>query len=313
MTAQPTIPETLAENAFVVGASGVRVRVYRMHAGRDRRQVLILGHCNGFAAGAYLPLLERLTADADVFAFDQRGHGGADAPDPADPASFSPDSLAGDVAAVIDAVSALRPDARLHYFGHSLSAAAMLRLAIMRPADYTALPLRAVALMEPPVFPDEHHPLFELCTARTIDLVARTRRRRTRWPDTATFMSGLRRYPVFAAFAPGMLEAVAAATLRTTPDGVALICDPAAEAAIFTTWGQPILFPHLARIPATHRLHLIGADPDAPDPDWVSMMMASVAERLPQAHFDVIPNHGHLWPFEAPEAVQQWISTTLLV
>lgn len=312
MNRPPSIPAARAQDSFVVGSAGVRLRVYRMHAGGDHRQVLVVGHCNGFAAGAYLPLLEQLAAVADVFSFDQRGHGGADAPDPAAASAFAPDSLAGDVRAVIHAVGALRPDARLHYFGHSLSAAAMLRLAIAHPADYAALPLRAVALMEPPIFPDASHPLFDLCTTRTIELVARTKRRRTRWPDATTFMNGLRRYPTFAAFAPGMLEAVAAATLRPTADGVTLICDPAAEAAIFTTWGQPVLFPQLSRVPTTHRLHLIGADPDAPDPDWVSMMMASVSALLPQAHFDVIQGRGHLWPFEAPEAAVRWISTKLL-
>ncbi|MBN8625465.1 MAG: hypothetical protein J0M17_08255 [Planctomycetes bacterium] len=91
-----------------------------------------------------------------------------------------------------------------------------------------------------------------------------------------------------------------------------MICDPATEAAIFTTWGRPVLFPYLSQIPGAHRVQLIGADPAAPDPDWVSMMMGSVAERLPQARFDVIPHRGHLWPFEAPEAVLHWISTTLL-
>ncbi|MBL8701811.1 MAG: alpha/beta hydrolase [Alphaproteobacteria bacterium] len=312
MIASPSIPASHAQDFFVVGSGGVRLRLYRMRGGERHRRVVIMGHCNGFAAGAYLPLLERLTDAADVFAFDHRGHGGADAPPAADPGSFAPDGLAQDVGAVVAAVAAQRPDGELHYFGHSLSAAAMLRLGIAFPRAYADLPLRAVALMEPPVFPDASHPLFQRCTADTDELVARTRRRRTRWPDAAAFMTGLRRYPTFSAFAPGMLEAMAAATLRPVDDGVALICDPAAEAAIFATWGRPILYPGLDRVPTTHRLHLLGADPAAPGADWVARMMASVAPRLQGVRFEVFAGRGHLWPFEAPDEARAWIVSTLL-
>lgn len=312
MITPPSIPEARAWNRAVVGADGTRLRLYRLRDGRSHRDVLIVGHCNGFAAGAYLPLLEALAGFADVFAFDHRGHGGAENLAPEAAAAMDPDALAGDVHAIISAVAAERPNGQIHYFGHSLSAAAILRLGIGRPEDFSALPLRAVALMEPPIFPDADHELFEPCTARTIELIARTRRRRTRWPDRAAFTTSLRRYPIFAAFDATMLDAYAEAVLHPVEDGVSLICDPATEAAIFATWGRPILYPFLASVPATHRLHLIGGDPTMPDPDWVTLMMPSVAQRLPGCRFEIMPGRGHLWPFEAPREVADWIARTLI-
>jgi pimeloyl-ACP methyl ester carboxylesterase len=67
------------ESWSVPGAGGTHLRLYRMRGpGRDGTPILV-GHCNGFAAGCYLPLLRALAADHDVYAFDHRGHGGSEA------------------------------------------------------------------------------------------------------------------------------------------------------------------------------------------------------------------------------------------
>lgn len=288
-----------ADSWLVPGAGGTRLRLYRMHgAGREGRPVLV-GHCNGFAAGCYLPLLHALATDHDVYAFDHRGHGGSESGLPSEGAPLA-DNVASDVRALIEAVGALRSDAPVHYVGHSLSAAALLHLAITRGGAYRALPLAQVILIEPPVFPDATHALFEECTRSTIELVARTRRRRRQWASREAYVAALRGRGPFAAFAPGMLEHVARATLRPAGDAFVLACAPETEAAIFSTWGRPILFPFLGEVSAPPPLTLVGGDASAEARDWVTAMMPSVASRIARLSFFTMSGHGHLWPFEAP-------------
>lgn len=294
-----SIPTNEAQTVTLTGAAGTPLRLYRLHGGRRDGPALLLGHCNGFSAGCYLPLLRALAADHDVFAFDHRGHGGsgAFAAEAGEPLA---DLLAQDVAIVVDAVATARPGLPIHYVGHSLSAAALLRLALQMPARFTDLPLAQAILIEPPVFPDEAHPLFAECTASTIELVARTRRRRRRWASPEAFATAMRGRGPFAAFAQGMLEQVAVATLTGSDGAFELACAPETEAAIFSTWGRPILFPQLAMVPHTTAMTLVGGDPSSPGRDWVTVMMASVATRIPHLIFETRRGYGHLWPFEAP-------------
>lgn len=310
MTGFASISPALAELRVVRGAGGSGLNLYRLRAGRCDAPVVVIGHCNGFAAGCYLPLLVALAGDADVFAFDQRGHGGSQAPE--DPAGYTADALAGDVAAVIDAVAELRPGAAISYVGHSLSAAAMLHLAISKAALYGAMNLAHVVLIEPPVFPSGDHPLFAECTQRTIELVARTHRRRAVWPSRPAYVAALSGRGPFAGFAPGMLEVVALATLRPGDTRYTLACRPAVEARIFSLWGRPILFPMLSRMPATHRVILVAGDPEQPARDWVTAMMPDVAKLIGHARLVTRTSRGHLWPFEAPAEVVAFIRREIL-
>ena len=306
-----SISPALAEISVVAGAAGIGLLLYRMRASRRDAPVIVLGHCNGFAAGCYLPLLEKLAGVADVFAFDQRGHGGAQSP--GDPSGLTAEALADDVAAIIAAVAQCRPGAAISYVGHSLSAAAMLHLAITRPASYSAMNLAHVVLIEPPVFPASDHPLFAECTRSTIELVARTHRRRTLWPSPVAYARALSGRGPFASFAPEMLAAVAQACLRPQGSGYVLACAPATEARIFALWGKPILFPQLTAVPSTHRVLLVSGDPEAgPARDWVTAMMADVAARISHARLAVQRGRGHLWPFEAPAEAMALIRTEIL-
>jgi len=169
------------------------------------------------------------------------------------------------------------------------------------PGRYRDLPIAWQVLVEPPVFPGQEHPLFAECTRRTDDLLARTRRRRRAWRSVQDLADALRGRGPFAAFAPGMLESVARATLRPAADGLELACAPETEATIFALWGQPILFPRLGEVPDVHPTCLVGGDPSPwPDCDWVTLMMAPSAARMPWVDFRTMAGRGHLWPFEAP-------------
>jgi pimeloyl-ACP methyl ester carboxylesterase len=305
-----SIPTRDAQARIVAGADGTELRLYRLQGGRRDGPPLLLGHCNGFSAGCYLPLLRALAADHDVFAFDHRGHGGSGA-FIAEAGAPLADLVASDVAILVDAVTRERPGSPIHYVGHSLSAAALLHLALQVPARFCALPLAQAILIEPPVFPDQDHPLFAECTASTVELLARTRRRRRRWESPAAYAAALRGRGPFAAFAPGMLDQVAIATLEAREGAFVLACAPETEAAIFATWGRPILFPGLAKIPAAIPMILVGGDPEAPGRDWVTAMMPSVAGRIAHLVFETMPGHGHLWPFEAPDDAVSFLAARI--
>src|SRR5579883_1002992 len=117
-----------AELIEVVAADGAILPVYAL-GGPAGAPALLFGHANGLAAGSYEPWLRELAAAARVFAFDARGHGGSRWPEGPLDQVFHVDRFADDLALVAAAVAARRGGVPLHYAGHSLNAAAALRLA----------------------------------------------------------------------------------------------------------------------------------------------------------------------------------------
>ncbi len=303
MTGFRSLGDEIAASAIVAGDGGVGLVLYRLRRGARAGPVRLVGHCNGFAAGAYVDILEALAADGeDVFAFDQRGHGGADAPDPRDETACAPDRFACDLAAIVEAVAALRPGAPIRYAGHSLSAVAALHLAAAFPARLAALPLASLLLFEPPVFPPPGIEFHAECRDKNRALIARTRLRRALWPSREAYAAALAGRGAFAAFAPGQLARLAAATLRPEGDGFALACVPATEAAVFASFGTAATFALLDRVAAAPPIHLVSGDPGVgPGRDWATAAMPALARALPQARLTTLAGRGHLMLFEAPD------------
>lgn len=100
----PSVPDDLAERRVVAGAGGLELSVYGWRANTGRRPALFWGHANGFAAGAYAPMLTKLAGRMDVFAADLRAHGGSADPGGAYDAAMSPDNFAFDLVATTAAV-----------------------------------------------------------------------------------------------------------------------------------------------------------------------------------------------------------------
>ena len=78
----------------------------RTRLGRDGPPLLLL-HPNGFCAGVFDPLAQRLRGDYRVLGIDVRGHGLSDAPSSTRPSARSP-LAAGDVVAMLDASGSTR-------------------------------------------------------------------------------------------------------------------------------------------------------------------------------------------------------------
>lgn len=135
--------------AFTVATpDGAALPVYAL-GGPAQAPAVLFGHANGLAAGSYAPWLRELAATLRVFAFDARGHGGSRWPAGALETVLAVDRFADDLALVAAAVAARLQGAPLHYAGHSLNAAAALRLA----ARDAPLPWSRTILFEPPIFP----------------------------------------------------------------------------------------------------------------------------------------------------------------
>ncbi len=303
-----SIDPALAESFAVAGDGGLTLRLYRLRAGRRGGPVVLWGHCGSSAAGSYLPLLSRLAADADVFAFDARGHGGSDTPPPAPlpegtPPLYAPDRFASDLAAIVRAVAAIVPGRPVHYGAHSLNAASCLRLGATRPETFASLPWGNFALFEPPLFPPPQSPHRAEAKDKNRMLIARTMARRRAWPSREALVDYLAGRGIFAAFTRDDLAAHIAATTRPlAAGGFELACTPEIEAAMYAGFGEESTWLALPAFPWPERIDLIGGDPDAgAERDWVTAIMIEAAAALRGVRLSIWRDHGHFMVFRDPD------------
>ena len=288
--------------AFMVATpDGAALPVYAF-GGPAAAPAVLFGHANGLAAGSYAPWLGKVAGRLRVFAFDARGHGGSRWPEGALETVFAVDRFADDLALVAAAIAARIQGAPLHYAGHSLNAAAALRLA----ARDGPLPWSGTLLFEPPIFPPPDSSHHAEAAEKQTPLITRSAARRALWPDPAAFADPLRGRGDFARFRPDLLDAHCHATLRPLADGgYTLCCPPAVESAIFRSHRQGDTWQRLPLVRAA--LHLVSGDPALPDRGWVSACMADMAAALPRARLTVLPGAGHMMIFEQPDACRDLV------
>jgi pimeloyl-ACP methyl ester carboxylesterase len=289
-----------AEILTVDAPDGAALPVYGL-GGPPGAPALLFGHANGLAAGSYAPWLGDLAGHARVFAFDARDHGGARWPEGPLERIFAVDRFADDLGLVAEAVATMLGGAPLHYAGHSLGAAAGLRLL----ARGGVLPWKAATLFEPPIFPPPDSPHRAEAEAKQAPLISRSATRRELWPSVAAFRQALTGRGLFAGFRAELLAAHCAATLRPLAAGGYRLCSPpAVESAIFAQHRSADTWARLAARPAATSapLHLVSGDPERPERDWVAPVMPALAALLPGAHLSVVAGASHMMIFEQPEA-----------
>ena len=284
-----------AVDCFEVRASdGARLPVYVAGGARDA-PALLVGHANGFAAGSYGPWLRDLAGHFRVFAFDARGHGGATWPDGPLETVFAVDRLADDLAELVAALRARLGGTPLHFAGHSLAAAAAVRLAVRG----IELPFERITLFEPPIFPPKDASNYAEAIAQQERLIRGAVRRQARWESPEALRAYLSTRGVFRTFAPEMLTAHCNAVLGPDPaGGRVLCCPPTIESTIFAVHRDADTWERLPRI--QQRLHLISGDASAPDRDWVSGAMAAIVGQIPDAEMVELPRTGHMMIFQEP-------------
>ncbi len=294
----PSIPEEAAEPIYLQAQDGVGLRLYRLRRGRQDAPVLLWGHANGFAAGSYLPLLEELTDDFRVFAFDARGHGGSQQPPAPLERSLHLDNYAQDVGLHAAEVRRLVGEAHFCFAAHSFSGVAALRLG----AVFGSMPWRALTLFEPPVVPTPDHTEQVVASGTSQELIAAAERRRRRWADPTTYAASLRKRHPYSRFRPDMLDAHCHATLRQTEEGdYELCCPPEVEAATYRSVDNPTTFAALPNL--TVPVNFVAAEPAAPPepPSWAALVQGIAAARTPNSRLTQMADTGHMMPFEKPE------------
>jgi pimeloyl-ACP methyl ester carboxylesterase len=294
-----------AVDVFEVEASdGARLPVYETGGSRDA-SALLVGHANGLAASSYGPWLHDLARHFRVFAFDARGHGGSAWPEGALETVFAIDRLADDLAELVAALRARLGGAPLHYAGHSLAAAAAVRLAVRG----VALPFERMTLFEPPVFPPRDASNYPEAIEQQERLIRGAARRQPRWESPEALHAYLGTRGGFRTFVPEMLVAHCRATLKPDPaGGCVLCCPPEVESTIFAVHRDADTWQRLPRIRQT--LHLVSGDASAADRDWVSGAMAGIVARIPGADVVELPRTGHMMIFQQPEACRELLLRT---
>ena len=286
-------------------SDGARLPVYEAGGSRDA-PALLVGHANGLAAGSYGPWLHDLARHFRVFAFDARGHGGSTWPDGPLETVFAIDRLADDLAELL---AVLRPRLRgapLHYAGHSLAAAAAVRLAVRG----VELPFERITLFEPPIFPPSDAPNYPEAIEQQERLIRGAVRRQARWENPEALRGYLGTRGVFRTFVPEMLAAHCSATLKPDPSGgCVLCCLPAVESTIFAVHRDADTWQRLPQI--RQPLHLVSGDASAADRDWVSGAMAGIVARILGADRVELPGTGHMMIFQQPDACRELLLRTV--
>lgn len=286
-----------AVDSFEIEASdGARLPVYEAGGAREA-PALLVGHANGLAAGSYGPWLRDLTRDFRVFAFDARGHGGSRWPDGPLETVFAIDRVADDLAELVAAFRARLAGGPLHFAGHSLAAAAAVRLAVRG----IELPFERITLFEPPIFPPKDAPNYPEAIEQQERLIRGSARRQARWESPEALRAYLATRGVFRTFVPEMLAAHCNATLKPDPvGGCVLCCPPSVESTIFAVHRDADTWEHLPRI--RQRFHLVSGDASLADRDWVSGAMAGIVARIPGADLVQLPGTGHMMIFQRPDS-----------
>ncbi len=297
----PSVAPATAEVFAVSGADGLPLAAYAWRGNRGGRPVLLWGHANGFAAGAYAPLLDDLALDFDIFAADLRAHGGSADPGGDYDRAMTADRLGLDLGAVVKAVRRRAPAQPLHFAGHSVSGIGALRLG----AVFGLAPFVSMTLFEPPIAPTPDKPLHGPAAEVGAELSARAMKRRRELPDPASFAASLADRPAFARWRPDMLQAFAEATLVPASDGAGwrLRCPPEAEAAVYRMTLDTSTFAALAHF--DRPILFVESDPaiDGVAPSWATMAQGVAARQAPRGRLERIPETSHMMPFERPDAV----------
>ena len=208
---------------------------------------VVLLHPNGFCAGVFAPLAERLRHRYAVHAVDLRGHGSSFAPTP-HPSNYGYLQLAGDVLQALDRLGVHEP----LVVGQSLGGAVAVLSDALRPGW-----ARRIVLCEAAA--------YQARTGTSSNPLAdQARRRRAEWPSRAVMLEAYASRPTLAELAPEALRAYIEHGTRITERAtVELRCQPEVEAVLFelaaTHMGGAAALAHLSETTSPVTV-LAGAD-----------------------------------------------------
>ena len=165
-------------------------------------------------------------------------------------------------------------------------------------------PWRSVTTFDATLRPSDHQDILKSYYAKNPSLASRAARRRKYFDNAEQYRSLLDRPNAFGSFEPRMLKAHCSSTIRPRRDGAAgleLSCPPEIEVATYEAVTRSTA-PYDFLTNFSVKTHMIGADPNAPGGTWIGQLHPVFVRRLPYARYTKMHGHGHLMPFECPEA-----------
>lgn len=254
---------------------------------------LHLAHANGFPAGSYRRLVDRLTASFHVVSFEARPLWSAD--EPGALTDWRP--LAADLRAELRR----RGCRGLLGIGHSLGGTLTALAAVAEPELFSAL-----VLIDPVIFTWPRSWLWSamqrLGLAGRFPLVQRASERRDRWSGRGAVRIAYRDRRAFAGWAPEAFEDyLAAGFVDAAEGGVRLRYPREWEARIFEVCPANV-WPELARI-SVPVLFLRGELSDT----FLRSAARRGTRRIAGARAVEVAGSSHFLPFERPEEVAREI------
>ncbi len=195
--------------------------------------IALLHHANGFCAGTWGLVAERLRGHYRVIAMDARGHG--DSSKPKGAGCYHWEHFGRDLLGVAEALAAEHPDGRIALgLGHSFGGIALL----MASAEREDL-FEYNVLVDPVVIPPDWQRVMEEAGVPRNALAEGARNRRQVWPSREAARAKWLEKKLFEGWDPRALDLYLAEGLGDRPDGrVELKCSGETEAAIFEATGS---------------------------------------------------------------------------
>ena len=302
----PTLPASFAEAFTIVSTGGIEVRAYQLHDAPENAPALIWAHANGFNAGCYRPLLARLSAHFQVFAYDARGHGASDKPMDNLEHDFAMVRFAEDLSNLtvqvrqrIGADGSGRP---LHFASHSLGGLA----AVLLEAELGQAPFDSLTLFEPPIYPPAGHPERDAALAHAPNFIRWAARRKGHFPDRQALRDEVEKIITYQRFAPDMMTAYLEAAVESdgqdNEGGLTLRCPGTIESAIYANCPDSGIFEQSASVITRARIFATDQDVLPELHSWAPGTMASIAENMVNGEARIMPGCLHLMAQEDPGA-----------
>ncbi len=193
----------------------------------------LLHHANGFCAGVWGPVAERLSDHYRVIAMDARGHGDSSKPEGAD--CYRWEFFGRDVLGVAEILAAEHPDGRVALgLGHSFGGSSILMASAERPDLF-----ERNVLVDPVILPPDLARVAFAANSPGNALAERARKRRRVWPSRQAARLKWSEKELFADWDPRALDLYLTEGLADRSDGqVELKCSGEIEAAIFEATGS---------------------------------------------------------------------------
>jgi pimeloyl-ACP methyl ester carboxylesterase len=282
------------ESTFVE-ANGLRLHYLRWREGGERGPI-ILNHATGFLAALWQPIAERLAAAGyEAIAYDARGHGDSDKPEPTEE-NYHWQRFVDDLDAFLTKLD-LRD---IPFVGHSMGGSSGLYLAGTEPGIFPR-----IAVIEPIVIPGSFQPDEE----RREAMAAGARRRRTSFANREELIDQYRSRSTFQRLAEESLRLYAGhGTFESENETIRLKCPAEVEGDIFSHSGSLNIWDVLPQI---HVPVLVMAGEHTES--FLDMVAEGVAQRVLNGRFLKLPGAGHLAPMERPDLVANEILAFLAV